>query len=70
MTLIFLPCVLNEGMLNIAPSTMLIESCLLSAYKGPGIFIDAGDTAVNESDMIPASQELVSYNRKGSEKRR
>lgn len=57
-------------MLNVAPSTLLIESCLLSAYKGPGVLIDAGHTAVNESDMIPASQELVLYNRKGSEKRR
>lgn len=31
--------------------------------------VAAGHTAVNKTDMLPASQEVVSYSRKGSEKR-
>lgn len=39
--------------LKIAQMTLLIDSYLLSAYKVPGVLINARDATVNKSDMAP-----------------
>lgn len=69
--LIFLPHMSTWGhvfsSLKIAQMTLLIDSYLLSAYKVPGILVNAGVLRVTR--LLP-SQELVSYNGKGFEKRK
>lgn len=70
-TLIFLTHMSTWGhvfsSLKIAQMTLLIDSCFSSAYKVPGIFRNAGGIRVTR--LLP-SQELVSCNGKGFEKRK
>lgn len=55
-------------MLRAAPISLgwsVFTECPQSARR----LVVAGNAAVNKTDMFPASQEVVSYSRKGSEKR-
>ena len=47
-------CVDTRACFKIAQITLLIDSYLLSAYRVPGILINARDVTVNKSDMVPA----------------
>lgn len=54
--------------IKIAQIALLIDSYLLNAYRLPGILINARDTTVNKSDMVPGPIGFVSCNREESGK--
>lgn len=51
-------CVDTRACFKIAQITLLTDSYLLSAYKVPGILIDARDVTVNRSDTVPAPKRV------------